>query len=97
MLKIFIGILLIYLNSVQFMYIDNIKAIVLNFIGVLLVLLGSRELFSKRKYFKGFSLSSIVLLILFVLQVILELLNKKLNIWKFYIVNDVVSYFLPIC
>ena len=92
MLKIFIGILLIYLNPQQLMDKDNLRIIVLNIIGISLLYMGSKEIFNNKKWFKYFSLLNIIVLISLILQVGLEILNID-----FYIINEILLLFIPIC
>ena len=97
MLKIFIGVLLIYLNPLQFMNGDNLRTIILDIIGISLLYMGSKEIFNNKKWFKYFSIVNITVLILLVFQIILEVLGNKLNLGGNNIINEFISLFIPIC
>ena len=78
MLKIFIGILFIYLNPIYKIDVDKFIPLITNIIGLTLILLGSKSIFSKEKNFKKYFLLYIILLLLFLGQIYIFLFDIKL-------------------
>lgn len=95
MLKIFIGILFIYLNPIYKIDVDKFVPLITNIIGMTLILSGSKSIFSKEKSFKKYFLLYIILLLLFLTQIYIYLFNIKLNL-NILLSLKIILIFLPL-
>ncbi|QQK07189.1 hypothetical protein [Miniphocaeibacter halophilus] len=79
MYKVFIGILIIYLNPLYVNSNNGIFTLLINILGTTLVAFGNKEKFSYKKEFKYFLILYILILITIFIQMTMELLDIEIN------------------